>query len=42
VTASPFAAAGSLTACFGVAQPIRHESEAAWFRRVDNCLYAAK
>jgi diguanylate cyclase (GGDEF)-like protein/PAS domain S-box-containing protein len=42
VIASPFAAAGSLTASFGVAQHIRHEPEAAWFRRVDECLYAAK
>lgn len=42
VAASPFAAAGSLTASFGVAQHSRHEPEAAWFRRVDECLYAAK
>jgi diguanylate cyclase (GGDEF)-like protein/PAS domain S-box-containing protein len=42
VAASPFAVAGSLTASFGVAQHIRHEQEVAWFRRVDDCLYAAK
>jgi diguanylate cyclase (GGDEF)-like protein/PAS domain S-box-containing protein len=42
VAASPFALACSLTASFGVAQHIRHEQEVAWFRRVDDCLYAAK
>jgi diguanylate cyclase (GGDEF)-like protein len=39
---SPFADVGNLTASFGVAEHIRHETEAEWFRRVDDCLYDAK
>lgn len=37
-----FATAGSVTVSFGVAEHIAPESAEAWFRRVDETLYAAK
>lgn len=42
IAESTFAAVGSVTASFGVAEHIPEEPESDWFRRVDECLYAAK
>jgi diguanylate cyclase (GGDEF)-like protein/PAS domain S-box-containing protein len=42
VAATPFPPVGTVTASFGVAQRLEHESPVAWFQRVDNCVYAAK
>ncbi|MFU8885802.1 MAG: PAS domain S-box protein [Cyanobacteriota bacterium] len=42
IAATPFPGVGSITASFGVAERAAAESEADWFRRVDDALYAAK
>ena len=42
VAAAPFPGAGAVTASFGVAERQAGESEEAWFKRVDQHLYAAK
>ena len=42
VASTPFPPVGTVTASFGVAQRLEHESPIAWFQRVDTCVYAAK